>query len=289
MNILVTGGTGFVGSKLVQKLKDKGYNVIVLTRKTIFSDIRLIWDDCYQIQNPEVLPEKLDMVINLMGENLSSARWTKKQKQELRDSRIISARELKKQLKELNKLPERWIQTSAIGIYPKNQEEIYDEDSIDTGDDFLALLCKEWEKVPPNETKNQIIRIGLVLEKNGGLLNKLHPIFRYNLGANLSNGQQYMSWIHLDDLVQTFLYLIENPDIKLINAVSEVSTNAEFTDAFTKALSKFKAPSIPGFVLKLLLGEMSSLALDSQEIRSKYNLQYKYKNIYDLLKDEYHK
>lgn len=96
-----------------------------------------------------------------------------------------------------------------------------------------------------------------------------------------------MSWIHLEDLIKTFLYLIEHPEVKMINAVSGRSTNQNFTDAFVKALDKFKGPPVPGFILRLLMGEMSSLALDSQKITSKYNLTYKYKEISTLLNEEY--
>lgn len=178
MNILITGGSGFVGKKLIRKLKESGHNTLILTRNgnsLNSAKDKLFWNNCYQLQNPQIIPEQLDLVINLMGENLSAKRWTETQKKELRDSRIISSRELQKQLKELKKMPKRWIQASAIGIYPKNTEDTYNEDSPQTGNDFLATLCKEWETVLPEESENQIIRIGLVLEKKWRSTKKITP------------------------------------------------------------------------------------------------------------------
>ena len=293
MNILVTGGTGFVGSHLVKKLREDNHNVYILSRSMgsegdRYSKNRIVWDKCYQIKNMDDVPQ-LDFVINLMGENLANKRWSETQKKEIRDSRVIATKELIKQLDDAQKLPKRWIQASAIGIYPKNRDEIFDEDSQEKDKDFLSSVCIEWERVLrelPQDVHSQIVRIGLVLGKDGGLVKKLLPLFKMNLGSKLSSGHQKMSWIHVEDLVKVIVHLVDNKEVKLINGVSEVNTNREFTDALCEALNKFQGPPVPSFALKLMMGEMSTLALDGQEVRSKYLLDLKHKDIKEMFKKE---
>lgn len=284
MNILITGGTGLVGSNLVKKL-EKNHKVFILSRQKNYD--YLIWNG-KNILNPGKFPEKFDVVVNLMGENLANKRWSDKQKEKIIKSRVDGTKNLIKTLSQNNKMPKKWIQASAIGIYNKNSHNIFDETSPIKSHDFLSEVCCKWEEVIPKDIKNYIVRIGLVLSKEGGLLKKIEPIFKLNGGSKLSDGQQFMSVIHLDDLTDLFVDLIENDyENKIINGVSTYCSNQEFTSSLCNHLNKFEVPiGVPSFMLKMLMGEMSVLALDSQKVTSSYN-NFKYDSINKIFEKEY--
>lgn len=295
MKILVTGGTGFVGSKVCESLVLKGHDVHVITRnperasKNLMLPVKFIQGDLSK--HTVKIDSNYDGVINLMGENIGEKKWTPKQKKIILNSRKVSTQNLFESLK--GNHGEFFIQASAIGYYKDSEgDELLDENSA-KGDHFLSDVCEQWEKeskVFKNLFKNHItLRIGVVLGFDGALMHKLLPLYRYGLGGKLGDGKQWMSWIHVLDLVNIINYVIDNKLSGLFNAVAPESVqNNEFNKQlanFTNRLAIFK---VPKFVLKLLMGDQSYLALSSQRIKSSImekGFEFEYPTLSSALKD----
>ena len=231
MNLLITGGTGFVGTRLIASLVSKeDLKITVLTRNKDRADKKLpksvrsiYWDPENGIQPTEDFKE-VDAIVNLMGENLASKRWSDSQKKILEESRVKNTEYFFDQIKKYNTRSLRVIvQASAIGIYPKNLErDVTEETELDT--DFLGTLCKNWENqlnLYKEVERKVAIRIGVILGKEGGALKKLLPIFKLGLGGKISSGKQMMSWIHVQDVVNIIIKsLFDERYSGVINAVS---------------------------------------------------------------------
>lgn len=278
MKILITGGTGFVGSELGKLLVESGHEIFVTTRNAKRAELQVVYpakfievDLSQSILSKDLWPQ-VDVVINLMGENVGAGRWTKDRRE-----KIIRSREtaLKNLTEYMPKSVKQFISASAIGYYGSQGDEILTESSpAPDSPDFLAQVCKKWEQQileleKANPSINFVtLRIGMVLGSFGGALTKMLAIFRKHLGAELGSGNQWMSWIHLADLVAMITFLCGNESVKgIVNAVApEPVTNAEFTRELTTQLKVFKAPRVPIFVLKIVLGEMSQLILNSQRV-----------------------
>lgn len=276
MNILITGATGFVGSVLTQKLIELGHKVSVLTRNpqkayTLWSNAvtAIPWQAPYG-EIPTGSLSGTEVVINLMGENIGGKRWSEAQKKKLYDSRIIGTNKLKQALKrDLNNTLQAVISTSAIGYYPVNLEAPLSEDHA-SGNGFLADLCQEWEKaaLEIEAKRHTIFRVGVVLGRDGGALAKLLPIFKMGLGGPVLPGSQMMSWIHRDDLVKLYLNAVTQEQYQgIINAVApNPVSNKTFSKALGESLHRPALFPVPGFALKALMGEMSTIVLDSQTV-----------------------
>lgn len=289
MKVLITGGTGFIGKRLVEVLsKKENIEIAVLTRGSTknFGKINYYhWDPEKNI--PTAALEGVDALINLMGENLSSKRWTEKQKKILEDSRVKNTELLLTALKKNNQGCKKIISASAIGIYPKNTDrELTEETELDT--DFLGDLCKNWEdqiNLFKDCERKVIIRFGVVLGKGGGALSKMLPIFKLGLGGKIGSGSQYMSWIHLNDLVNIIVEALLNERYHgVLNGVApKPVTNLEFTKALAKALNRPAIFPVPAFILKILMGEMSSIVLDGEKVipknLNKIGFNFKYPTI----------
>ena len=272
MKVLITGGTGFIGKKLVEVLsKKEEIEISVLTRGSTknFGKVNYYhWNPENNI--PGAALEGVDALINLMGENLSAKRWTDKQKKLLETSRVKNTGLLLQALKKTNHPCKIIISASAIGIYPKNTDrELNESTELDT--DFLGDLCKNWEDQIKffNECERKVIvRFGVVLGREGGALSKMLPIFKLGLGGKLGSGEQYMSWIHINDLVNILIEALFDKRYKgIFNGVApNPVTNQEFTKQLAKALHRPAILPVPAFALKLLLGEMSSIVLDGSRV-----------------------
>ena len=275
--ILITGATGFVGKNLVAKLLEKGHQVTAVTRdaakaKEIFRDkIKILqWDIIGSDVRPN-LADDIDCVVNLMGENLSSKRWSLAQKKKIETSRILGTRKLVDALKIARVSLKTFISSSAIGYYPVNRESFMDEmTSPKNSTSFLGELCYKWEGEGLKAPSQRIVllRIGVVLGRGGGLLAKLSPIFSLGLGGKIGSGNQMMSWIHIHDLVNIFVQAVEDERMSgPINATAPNPTsNALFSKTLAKSLSRPCLFPVPSFAIKAMMGEMSTLALDGQEI-----------------------
>lgn len=281
MKILITGATGFIGKKLTARLIDSGHVVHVLSRdknkaKQMFPQDRVIafeWNDNLSPPPSECL-QGVDGVINLMGENIGGKRWTPEQKRRLRESRVDATRNLIKLIESEKTTPlDFFISASAIGIYPVNSAHTLNEESRE-GHTFLASLCHDWEEPLASLTKTKrkvIVRTGVVLEKDGGALKKMLPPFELGLGGPIGDGNQMMSWIHLDDIVALYMAAATNENYQgVYNACAPHPVcNFDFTKALGEALHRPTLFPVPTLPLKLAFGEMSTIILDSQAVVSK--------------------
>ena len=271
--VLITGASGLIGSKLTEMLVDEGFQVVHLGRSKKEGAIpSFTWDVNRGIMDAEALIG-VDAIIHLAGAGIADKPWTEKRKQEIRDSRTRSTRLLFDQLKKGNHTVKTFVSASAIGYYGfEGGEAVFTEDSK-PGSDFLASVVKDWEaEIDPIQELNirtVKIRIGIVLSEQGGALKEMANPVRWGVGAPLGTGKQYMSWIHIDDLCRMFVYALKHDHLQgAYNGVgpSWVS-NKELTKAIARALKKpLWLPPVPGFVLKLMLGEMADLVLKGSKV-----------------------
>lgn len=315
MKILITGATGLVGKKLGLELTRLGHEIIIVSRdankaKAICPfPCSIIEGDLVQSTIHSELLNSVDAVINLMGEPIARGRWTSEKKQKLYESRVTATRNLRSSFN--FKFPKIVISTSAIGIYGDCKDQELDEQTM-SGTGFLSQLCKDWEaeanlfsKVHSNTTANTasnvqsiisakslnnsssdsdsnlnsirivIFRLGVVLSNRGGALQEMLPFFRTGIGGELSSGKQWMSWIHLDDLVQAFLHAIKNEKMEgVFNAVApQPITNTEFTQKLAKVIHRPAILPVPKLALNTILGEKSEILIASQKVIPKRLLE----------------
>jgi uncharacterized protein (TIGR01777 family) len=277
MKILITGGTGFVGQRLIKKLFADGHDVVILTRNPEKARLNEStgakfhrWDGISE-DVPADAYQGVEAVINLMGENIANKRWSDNQKSKLKKSRIDATRKLVEGCeKHLEKPLKVFISASASGFYPVNTGETLDESS-NAGSGFLSELCQEWEKATEGLTKTErkiISRTGVILGPESGALNKLLPIFKMAAGGPIGSGNMVMSWIHVEDMVKAFSeWLVNDKYNGVYNMVApNPVTNKVFTKALGKAVRKPAIFPVPSFMLKLIMGEMSTIVLDSQKL-----------------------
>ncbi|WP_029889291.1 TIGR01777 family oxidoreductase [Polycyclovorans algicola] len=270
MNVLVTGGTGFIGTALLPALQAAGHTVTVLTRNT--RQVRLP-SGVKPIERLDTLATAPDALINLAGENLGGRRWSVRSKQLFVDSRIGTTTRLLDAIKRWPTPPKVLVSGSAIGRYGPRGDEVLTETSA-PGDGFAAELCAKWEAVAnAAETlgvRVACVRIGIVLGLPGGALGQMLPPFKLGLGGPLGSGQQWMSWVHRDDLVALMLRLVEDDNLRgaFNGTAPEPARNTDFTRALGRALKRPAILPMPGFVLRTLVGEMADeLLLQGQQVR----------------------
>ena len=260
--VLIAGGSGLIGKKLNQVLSKKGYKVYTLTR-TAKHRGQIYWNPAQQTIEGKHL-DKVNIIINLTGENIGEKRWTNERKKALRDSRVKTTQFLHSLVANLPNL-EYYISASGINCYEQDNEIHVESDVY--GTDFLSKLVKEWEAVSDlfeSNCKVAKLRISMVLSKRGGALDKMLLPVKLGLGSPIGTGTQMMPWIHIDDLCNLFVYAIENELAGTYNAMANCDSNHDFMKALAKALKRpFFMPKVPAFLLKLMLGEMSALVLDS--------------------------
>lgn len=301
MNILITGATGFVGRHLVQRLKQDQHTIKVLSRNGKSASQKLgvpafDWDYAKE-EVPSDALENIQIIIHLMGENIGSGRWTKERKREIYDSRIISARKL---VAAAPDSLECFVSASAIGIYPGEGDDVYDESyTVPAQVGFMQTICRDWEaeaaKIENKGVRRVSVRTGIVLG-DGGMLEKLLPVFKIGLGGPVGDGRQWLPWIHIDDLVS--VYINAALDKRYHGPINAVVPNpvryGEFAAAFGKALHRPAFFPTPAFILKLMLGEAAALALNSYHIvptrlRQEYDFKFKFTDIQAALDDLFRK
>ncbi|WKL44819.1 TIGR01777 family oxidoreductase [Flavobacterium sp. ZE23DGlu08] len=297
-NVLISGGSGFIGSHLTGLLIAKGYSVSILSRseKQNKGDIFYYkWDVANQtIDESAVL--NADYIIHLAGENIAEKRWTVKRKAAIIDSREKSTQLLYSVIKKNNKKLDAFISASAVGIYGAvNGEEICSENTP-PANDFLGYTCQKWEGaldfIENLNIRTVKIRTGLVLGKNDGFLKKLIPLFKFRLGSALGSGKQYMPWIHVDDLCNIYLQAVLNPNMEgaYNAAVNDNTTNTIFSKTLARIFGyAIWLPNVPALVLKLVMGEMAVIVLTGRRVSSdkieETGFQFKFKNLEEALKD----
>lgn len=266
MKIAIAGATGFVGKKLVPFLEAKGHQVTKIVRSTPAAG-EIAWNpENHEIDYRQL--EGMDAIINLAGENIASGRWTAAKKEKILRSRIDATKTLSNAVQKMERPPQVYINTSATGIYGNRGSETLTESSKD-GDGFLAEVCKQWEKaiVPLPHTRVVILRFGAVLSAEGGMLGKMLIPFKIGLGGVIGNGQQYISWIDIHDLLNIFDFVINNNSVSgPINAVSPYPvTNFDYTKTMGKVLGRPTFFSMPEFVARFAFGEMADEMILSSE------------------------
>lgn len=277
MHFAVTGATGFIGQKLVAELLRSGHSVRVLGRSGakathLFGNSVQFhpWDCALPAAAPEPL-SGADVVIHLAGEGIAEKRWSRKQKDRILRSRVEGTRNIVSTLELLGRsAPKTLVCASAIGFYGDRADEILTE-AAPKGTGFLSQVCAEWEReasLAPATVRSVSMRIGIVLGKQGGALKKLLPLFSVGLGGPVDGGRQWMSWIHVDDLVALLIEASLNPKyLAQVNAVTNTPvTNAQFSTILGKALHRPAFLPAPAFALKLVMGELSDLVLTSQRV-----------------------
>lgn len=257
MKIAITGGTGFIGRHLSAHFIAANNEVLFIDRKMLAlpaADLAGEISGC-------------NVIINLAGEPVVG-RWTKNKKEKILNSRISITRKVTEAVNMLPSKPGLFISASAIGIY--NDKQVHDESSLNFGNDYLAEVCNLWENETDalsKDVRKVIIRIGLVLGKDGGTLQKILPLFRLGLGGKIGSGRQMMSWIHIDDVVSAIDFAIQNEISGIVNLTSpHPVTNKEFTKALAKTLHRPAFIPVPVFALKLLFGEGAGVITQSSNV-----------------------
>ena len=299
MKIFITGGTGFIGRTLTGRLLDAGHKVMILTRGIRAGyqpEDRISFIEGDSTQKGDWMNElgDVDVIINLAGASIFK-RWTGKYKEIIRDSRLLTTQNIVEGIRAENNKNIFLISTSAVGYYGFHKdEELTEED--DPGEDFLAVLSREWEetanKALEHGVRVAICRLGIVLGKDGGALAMMTPLFKYWLGSPLGSGDQFFSWIHIEDLINIYMFLINKIDIQGVYncTVPSPVTNKEMTKAIGTVMKKpVFMPRVPGFMIRLIMGEFAETLLHGQKVIPKRiqqaGFQFKYANIHDALEN----
>ncbi len=276
-NVLLTGGTGFVGKHLTDVLIDNGFLVSILSRsdqKNTPSITYYKWDLKKNFIDQKAILEA-DYIIHLAGEGIVEKRWTSKRKKAILESRIKPIDLIFSILKEQNKNLDAFISASGVGIYGAITSHKICDETTPPANDFLGDTCQQWEntvdEIATLNIRTVKIRTGIVLGKDEGFLKKIVPSFKSGFGAILGTGKQYLPWIHIDDLCQIYLKAIQDEQIQgAYNAcVTDATTNSRFSKVLAKLFGyTIWLPKVPPFVLKIVLGEMSIAVLKGQRVSS---------------------
>ncbi len=273
MHFLISGGTGFVGSRLTAELLRRGDSVTVLTRdyaaarRRLGPDVELVRD------LEEIDPATaVDALVNLAGAPIADRRWTAARKQELLQSRLRVTRDMIELLQRLEQKPHCLISASAIGFYGAGDDTPLTEESR-ARSEFSHELCKQWEaearKAEAQGVRTCIARLGVVLGNGEGMLKKLLLPFRMGLGGRIGSGEQYMSWVHVDDVVAALLFLADNAEHEgAFNVTApQPVTNEEFTKELAAALKRPRLMPMPAWLVRVMFGEMGDrLLLNGQRV-----------------------
>jgi uncharacterized protein (TIGR01777 family) len=270
MNITISGATGFIGKQLVLELRRQGHTLHVLGRRPIeglpFSE----WNSSLTTPPPAASLASADAIINLAGEPVAK-RWNAEVKQGIRDSRVNGTRALVHGLSTQSKRPAVLVSGSAIGFYGDRGDEVLTESSS-RGQGFLADVTADWEAAADLAISLGVrvvkLRTGIVLGKGGGALEQMLPPFKIGMGGRLGSGQQWMSWIHIRDMVGLILFALN--ESKVIGALNGTGPqpvrNVDFTEILGKALHRPTVASVPKFALQLMFGETASVLLGSARV-----------------------
>lgn len=276
MKIILSGGTGFIGAALLRRFLEKGHRVVLLTRNPGSAPLPaagavepVLWDA--KTLGPWASHlEGADAVVNLAGESVAAGRWTRERKEKIFSSRIESTKLLVSAIAQAKKRPSVLVNASAVGYYGDVPEGEVSE-SFPQGSGFLAELCGRWEQearaAEELGVRRVSLRIGVVLEKEGGALAKMLPPFYFFMGGPLGSGRQWFPWIHRKDVLEIILFALENPKVLgALNAAAPDPVNLkDFCSALGRALHRPSWAPVPAFALRLMLGEMSEILLTGQK------------------------
>ena len=292
MKIVLTGATGMIGSLLTERLSKSHHSLVLLSRKppseiSVANKQWLVWQPGASGEWERAI-DGADAVINLAGEPIAGKRWTPKQKEILRSSRIDGTKALVDAIAKAQVKPKLMISASAVGYYGPHGDEALNEDSK-PGDDFLARLCVDWEAQAQQAeslgVRVCLLRTGIVLAKGEGALKKMVPPFKMFIGGPLGSGRQWMPWIHIEDEVGLIQFLIENERARgaFNGTAPNPVTMAEFSKTLGGVLNRPSWARVPPSVLALMVGEMAEMLLNGQraipEAAMKLGFKFKYPNL----------
>lgn len=292
MKIAVTGGTGFVGGHLTEHLVEQGHHVYILTRSPEkHRDTRNVTHVGWlkEEHSPEQHLPALDAIVNLAGESLASGRWTEERKRSILDSRIQATEGVLTLIDHLPEKPGVLVNASAVGYYGRSSTKTFTEETTTPGNDFLANVVTEWEeraaKARDKGIRTVYLRFGIVLGEEGALPKMMLP-YKLMVGGNVGSGEQWMSWIHIDDVAGLIEYAIHNSDIQgpMNGTAPNPSRNKDFGKTLGEVMNRPHWLTAPSFALKAALGEMSILLLDGQSVLPKVALANGYSFKYPELK-----
>ena len=301
MKVAITGATGFVGSRLVQRLHGKGHKVVVLARNTAFAQKVFPSEAFPNLEIVAYTPNasgpwqsviaSCDGVVNLAGEPIAEGRWTPERKQAILNSRKLGTQKLVEAIANANPKPTVLVNASAIGYYGTSESATFDETSL-SGNDFLAQVCQAWEtearKVKDAGVRLVILRLGIVLG-NGGALGKMIPPFKLFAGGPIGSGRQWFSWIHVDDLVNLILQALTKPEIEgVYNATAPNPVRmADLSQTLGRVMNRPSWLPVPAFAIEALLGDGAIVVLEGQQVLPKRTeetgFEYKYPNLQSAL------
>lgn len=271
MNILLTGGTGFIGKALCHRLLDEGHVLYVVSRRPDQVN-GIIGRPVNTASDPlQWLDQPIDVMINLAGAPIADARWSDARKEELLQSRLRPTRQLVRFAKEASHKPGVLISGSAIGFYGAHGDEEVTEAS-DCHDEFAHRLCQEWENeamvAEQSGVRVCLLRTGLVLGPDGGMLSRLLTPFKLGLGGRMGSGEHYMPWVHRDDLIEAILFLMQRDDLSgAFNGSAPTPVrNATFSRILAGVLKRPLLMPVPSCVLKVALGELSEMLLTGAKV-----------------------
>ena len=293
MKVAITGATGFVGRRLVERLQEQGHQPLILTRnpaaaQRAFPTLEIVAYTPTESGSWQQAIAGCDAVVNLAGEPIAESRWTPKHKQEILNSRQLGTQKIVEAIAQANPKPAVLVNASAIGYYGTSETATFDETSP-AGNDFLAEVCQAWEaeakKVKNAGVRLVILRLGIVLG-NGGALAKMIPPFKLFAGGPLGTGRQWFSWIHRDDLVNLILEALSRADIEgVLNATALNPVRmSELCQNLGKTLERPSWLPVPSFALEALLGEGAKVVLEGQQVLPKRTTSYGFEYQYPTLK-----
>ncbi|MCV3215408.1 TIGR01777 family oxidoreductase [Plectonema radiosum NIES-515] len=298
MKVAITGATGFVGSRLVERLNSEGQTVVVLTRNTTFAQ-KVFPSEAFP--NVEIIAytptvsgswqdtlSGCDAVVNLAGEPIGEGRWTPERKQEILNSRKLSTQKIVEAIALTNPKPSVLVNASAIGYYGTSETATFDETSTN-GHDFLAQVCQAWEaeakKIEASGVRLVILRFGIVLGI-GGALGKMITPFKLFAGGPIGSGKQWFSWIHLDDIVNLILLALTKPEMQgVYNATAPNPVRmSELSQTMGQVMSRPSWLPVPSFAIEALLGDGAIVVLEGQQVQPKRTLKTGFEYLYPNLK-----
>jgi uncharacterized protein (TIGR01777 family) len=269
MNILLSGGTGFIGTALVERLISSGHQVIILSRQTLSDH-----GSCRYVGDLDEIPadQPIDAIVNLAGASMAGKRWSVQYKQELLASRVETTRTLVQLCSRLEQAPHVFLSASAIGFYGPHANEVLDENGSSTSC-FSSDLCQQWEAEAISANKHglrvALMRFGVVLDREGGALDDMKRPFKMGVANWMGGGEQWLSWVHRADVIAAILFLLDRQDLSgpfNITAPESV-TSRSFCAAMKKHYRTFVTLPVPAIVMRLLLGEVADeLLLSGQRV-----------------------
>ncbi|PLS08496.1 TIGR01777 family oxidoreductase [Neobacillus cucumis] len=275
MKIVIAGGSGFVGQKLSEYLLDKGHEIVILTRtihKTSGNVTYVKW--LSEDSAPENEIRSADAFINLAGVSINNGRWDENHQKQIYESRMKATDELIRIISQLEKKPSVLINASAIGVYPASLNAVYTEKSSEVADDFLGRTVHDWEKkamhVEASGIRAVFMRFGVVLGRKGGALPLMTLPYKLFAGGTVGSGKQWVSWVHVQDVVRTILFAIENQQLRgPVNVTAPVPVKMkEFGKTIGSVLHRPHWLPVPSFAMRVVLGKKSGLVLEGQHVVS---------------------